>query len=71
VRFEDAMAAIVDVDALIEADTAANEDRLQYLGMSRERVLCVVTVERTLRTRIISARHATLPEVRRYQSEPR
>lgn len=71
VSFEDAIVALVDEDAIIDADTASGEERFVCIGLSIDKVLCVVTVERRETTRIISARHATRAEVRRYQFEER
>lgn len=71
VSFEDAIVALVDEDAIVDLDTASGEERFIVIGLSIDKILCVVTVERGETTRIISARHATRAEVRRYQFEER
>jgi uncharacterized protein len=71
VTFEEGALAVNDQYALVDIDASSPEERLVFIGMSDESILCVVTVERHERTRIISARHASRPEVKRYQTEER
>ena len=69
VPFEEAAEAFTDPWSVDFADTLRPE-RLVTLAMSPgERILYVVTVERGLRTRIISARRATSHERRIYEAE--
>jgi uncharacterized DUF497 family protein len=70
VSFEEAAEAFTDPYSLDFADVT-HPDRLVTLAMSpRERILYLVTVERGLRTRIISARRVTTHEQRIYEAEP-
>jgi uncharacterized protein len=71
VSFEEGVLAVNDQYAIVDLDTSSAEERLVFIGMSAEAILSVVTVERRERTRIISARHASRPEVKRYQTEER
>jgi uncharacterized protein len=71
VSFEEGALAVNDQDAIVDIDASSQEERLVFIGMSEQAILCVVTVERRERTRIISARHASRPEVKRYQTEER
>ncbi len=69
VAFEEAAEAFTDPWSVDFEDTLRPE-RLVTLAMSpSERILYVVTVERGLRTRIISARQATSHERRIYEAE--
>ncbi|HEX7600403.1 MAG TPA: BrnT family toxin [Polyangiaceae bacterium] len=66
VPFDDAIAALEDPNGLDFPD-ARHDGRVITLGLSCEgRVLCVVSLPRAERTRIISARKAERHEERRY-----
>jgi uncharacterized DUF497 family protein len=66
VSFEEALTAFEDPHSIVIEDDL-DPDRFVVLGFSvRCRLLFVVYVERTVRTRIISARKATIHEQRRY-----
>jgi uncharacterized protein len=71
VTFEEASAVFADMNALVEADDAAGELRLEVIGRIFSGILFVVAVERGARDRIISAREATRFEIRRYEEEAR
>ncbi len=69
VSLEEAAQALTDPWSVDFAD-ADHADRLVTLAMSpRERILYVVTIERSPRTRIISARRATSHERRIYEAD--
>lgn len=68
VSFPEAATAFADPMAIFLDDGSAT-DRVIVIGTSiRERVLCVIHVERGARDSIISARPATRPEREVYQS---
>jgi uncharacterized DUF497 family protein len=68
VSFPEAATVFADPLAVFLDDGSAT-DRVVVIGMSiRDRVLCVVNVERGPRDRIISARRATRPERDVYES---
>jgi uncharacterized DUF497 family protein len=70
VRFEEAAQAFTDPLSVDFAD-AVQPDRLVTLALSpAERILYVVTTERGLRTRIITARRASSHERRIYEGTP-
>jgi hypothetical protein len=55
---------------MLDPDRSVEEERYIVLGMSnRQRLLVVAFTERPPRTRLISARPATLRERRRYEEE--
>ena len=69
VRFEHAVEACEDPDALIESDDSEDygEDRFILIGRAANGVLAVVYTERSDRIRIISAREANDYERRNYR----
>jgi uncharacterized protein len=69
VRFEHAVEACEDYDALVELDDSEDygEDRFVLIGRSSNGVLTVVYTERNHRIRIISAREAHDYERRNYR----
>jgi hypothetical protein len=69
VRFEHAIEACEDPDALIEIDDSEDygEDRFILIGRARDGVLAVVYTERNDRNRIISAREANHHERENYR----
>ena len=69
VRFEHAVEACEDPDALIELDDSEDygEDRFILIGGAANGVLAVVYTERSDRIRIISAREANDYERRNYR----
>lgn len=69
VRFEHAVEACEDPDALIELDDSEDygEDRFILIGRTTDGVLTVVYTERNSRIRIISAREANDYERRNYR----
>jgi uncharacterized DUF497 family protein len=69
VRFEHAVEACEDPDALIEFDDSEDygEDRFILVGRASDGVLTVVYTERNSRIRIISAREANDYERRNYR----
>jgi uncharacterized DUF497 family protein len=69
VRFEHAIEACEDSDALIELDDSEDydEDRFILIGRATDGVLAVVYTERNSRIRIISAREANDYERRNYR----
>jgi len=74
VAFVDAVLAIEDEKSIEDVDDRCNygEERIQTIGMSRDRVLFVVTTQRGPDTcRIISARKATRNEQVRYNANLR
>ncbi len=67
VTFEEATEVFLDPLHLL-GDASANEELRDFaLGYSLSRMLLVVHIERGLKIRIISAREATLSEVRLYE----
>lgn len=72
VTFDEAATAFGDPLALLmsDPDHSLAEERYTLLGMSNQQRLLVVSfVERSPRTRLISARRATRRERRRYEEE--
>src|SRR6185503_5115989 len=73
VTFDEATSVFGDPFAVLmpDPDHSIRELRYLVLGMSeRQRLLVVAFAERTPRTRLISARHATRRERRGYEEEP-
>jgi uncharacterized DUF497 family protein len=74
VDFTDAIAALEDTNRLEEIDTRFEygEERIQVIGMARDRVLFVIVIVRDENIcRIISAREATSHEQNRYYAGDR
>lgn len=73
ISFEEGAEACEDPFALVEDATKENdEQREQFTGYSgRGRILVVVTVERGIRLRVISAREANRHERRTYEEKYR
>lgn len=72
ITFEEAATVFGDPLALMmpDPDHSTGEQRYVLLGNSnQQRLLVVAFAERTLRTRLISARRATRNERRRYEEE--
>lgn len=66
VSFEEAASVFLDLDFVLTNDPTAR-DRFIAIGFSSQaRLLFVVHVERGIRVRIISARHATRTEAQTY-----
>lgn len=69
VSFVDAAAAAADPLAVEREDATPDETRVDVIGSDATgRVLFVVTIDRSERIRIISARRAEPSEVRRYRN---
>jgi uncharacterized DUF497 family protein len=67
VSFQTATAVFADINALVEADDEASEERWQTIGLASSQMLFVVWTERHGDViRIISARRATRHEEDRY-----
>ncbi len=72
VTFDDATTVFGEMHGLLMADIdhSADEARYLLLGLStRHRLLVVAFVERTPRTRLISARRANWSERKRYEEK--
>ena len=72
VMFDEASTVFGDPLALLmpDPDHSLGEERYLVLGMSnRQKLLVVAFAERPPRTRLISARHATRKERRKYEEE--
>lgn len=72
IDFRDAIGALIDPHRLEDIDegTASSEERIRTIGMTRGRILFVVTTMREENLcRIISARRATRHEQDRYYAD--
>lgn len=70
ITFDEAIEVFKDPNAIdtFDADNSIYEDRFRLIGLSSNRILTVVYVERDGdMIRIISARKATAKETRRYE----